>query len=146
MRAHRAFGRSTVACLVVIGLTPVFGCQDLRQVKVLISDYFSSDVKGVTIWSQDAQSGTYLPQSVYRFGKLITDESGSEYVKFTVADDRLQVGVQLAAPVTRDPANPESLIVELSVLRSHGPDLIRASTYNDVGESDLSDGFVDLAG
>jgi hypothetical protein len=122
----------------VLALAPLVGCEGLGQVKVEIPDYASADVRGIKLWKQDATTGGFVPQTVYEFGKIISQD-GVEYVSYTVQDDRYQLDVPLAGVVVRDPDRPESLTVELAVVTAGEFATVRASAFNDIGESALSE-------
>ncbi|MGH0035837.1 MAG: hypothetical protein ACQGVK_12495 [Myxococcota bacterium] len=135
-RAHSRAGTLLVIGLTMIGLSSLVGCDGMGEVKVKIPDYASAQVRGVTLWRQ-AQSGEFVPQTIFELGELVV-HGGVEYVQYTVEDDRFELGVPLAAPVTRDPDEPEALIVHLTVLTSGQSTVLKASTFNEAGESSLS--------
>ena len=139
MRRRMRFTPATcaVTLLTWLALTPLAGCDGLGQVKIMIPDFGSAEVRGVKLWKELGATGEFVPQTVYEFGETIT-QAGVEYVSFTVEDDRFEIDVPLAGVVTRDPDRPEALIVELAVVSMGEAATIRASTFNEAGESSLS--------
>lgn len=126
-----------VTALTLLGLSSLTGCEGMGQVKVVIPDYASAKVRGITLWQLDAATGEFAPRTVYHLGEII-EQGGVEYVRYSVDDDRFELDVPLAAPVTRDPARPEALTLDLTVLTMGEAITVRASTFNEAGESGLS--------
>jgi hypothetical protein len=137
MRTRGRTGAAIVIGLTMLGASSLVGCEGLGEVKVMIPDYSTANVRGVTLWKGTTTTGEFVPQTVYQLGKLMV-YAGVEYVEYTVEDDRFQLDMPLAAPVLRDPDKPDALIVQLSVVSMGEAAIVRASTFNEAGESSLS--------
>ena len=124
-----------LAALPMLLMLPATGC-NLQQFRIAITDFESADVTGIWMWREDA-GGEFERNVEIQLGEPFV-EGGVEMVEYTMIDAATQAEFQFAAPVVRDPANPDRAELDLfSLLWAEGGSY-KASTYNEFGESPLS--------
>ena len=129
--------------LLLLAMAPLSGCEGFGQVRLKIPDYQSANVRGITIWNRDPATGEFVPCSIYKLGEIV-EVDGQEYVEFRLVDERVNTRPTLNALVGRDPSNPDALTIWLPVLTNGDETILRASTFNEAGESGLSSKTIEL--
>lgn len=139
--------RSTLgaACLVALGLlvlaVPLSGCEVVR-VSVIIPDFDSGRVRGVTFWRHEA--GAYVED-----GRLLFEE-----VEYRGADELIRYRfrpchgepsrIAYRARLERSATDPDVVLIELLYPRRSRPGVFRISAFNSGGESAMTDASVNL--
>ncbi len=139
----RSIHRSACAALVLTALA-LTGCE-WKKLNVLIPDFENSVVQGMQLWrAEDEASPIWSEAGQIVFGDRVS--SGDwEGVEFAMLDSQHQpIEYTFAATLVRGgDGDSVTLHFVLSTWREL-PGWIRASTFNAVGESDLSDEAVFL--
>ena len=124
-----------VALVFLISI-PLCGC-DLSKLHVIIPDFDSNRVAGVQVWRLDDGS-----QQPVAGGQLSFSEpyilQGHEVVDYTQVHADGSEGVTFFARVMRDPANPDTVSLDLGYERLEEAGWFKVSTFNSQGSSELS--------
>ncbi len=135
--SRTAFLRTSCA-LVALSLLPLLTACEYRRVTVRIADFESALVEGVRFWRLTEASLQFEPGGSVEFDDPRILESGHEVVDYTVFSPDGEELVTLPAFVLRNPADPDTVTLELQYLRYEDPGWFRITTYNAAGESELS--------
>ena len=125
--------------LVALALLPSLVACDLKSVTVRIADFDSHAVDGVRFHRLDERLGVFVPGGTVRFSEtFIHDHWGEEFVEYTIYDADGQEVISVPVQVLRDPANPDTVTLNLLYNRVEDPGWFRVSSFNAAGESELS--------
>lgn len=128
--------RIVCALAALLLLPSLTGCE-MRSVTVRIADFDSNAVEGVRFWRLDEVVGSFLPGGSLLFGEPVIDRD-LELVSYDVIDPEGTVMTTLTAQVIRDPANPDTVTLDLSYARGEAPGWFKISSFNAAGDSALS--------
>jgi hypothetical protein len=111
----------------------------LGQLRLLIPDYFTNDVKGVQLYRIDDASGQLVDAGRIEFLGLETNKQGIEVLKYTqfTPDDKPWFG-PVFTEVVRDASQPASLEVTLVFLNQLPAGWFKVASYNLFGTSTAS--------
>ncbi|MBW2244463.1 MAG: hypothetical protein JRH01_20965 [Deltaproteobacteria bacterium] len=123
--------------LLVATSTMTTGC-NLRALHIVIPDFETSQVVGVSIWKVDAGQ----PQGIadINFGAITMQNFGAGPIEVIEYDMTQPDGSQISmvTPVIRDPAMPGGIEIHLLFQKMVPSGLFKVSTYNAAGSSPLS--------
>jgi hypothetical protein len=139
----RTIHRSTCAALVLAAVA-LTGC-DWKKIVVRIDDFEVNMIQGMELWMAEAEESEVWSEAArIDFGDCVVDDSG-ETIEYTMVDSQNRpLGNSFPAWVTRDDADG-SVVIHLTFSDwREPPGWIRASTFNVVGDSDLSEEAVFL--
>jgi hypothetical protein len=134
MRRVSLRGLCALAILLVVALS---GCE-YKQVTVRISDLEASQVDGVRFWRLSETSGRFEPGGVIRFTEFGL-RKGVETLFYSVTYADGSEGMTLSSPVVRDPAHPDRVTLNIWYPRLEDEGWFKITSFNQVGESSLSD-------
>lgn len=139
--------RSTLgaAFLVAVGLAvlavPMSGCEVVR-VNLIIPDFDSGRVQGVTFWRQD--DGGYVEDGRLLF-EAVEYRGADELVRYRFRPCHGEPSrIAYRARLERSVTDPDVVLVELLYPRRSRPGLFRISAFNAGGESPMTDASVNL--
>ena len=133
--------RLFVLLFAALAMLPLGGCELGTQFRIVIPDFESAEVEGIWIWREDA-GGDFARDVEIKLGEPFV-EDGVELVEYTFVDPDTEFELQFAAPVVRDAVNPDQAELDLFALLWAGVGTFKASTYNEFGESPLSEQTVE---
>jgi len=113
------------------------GCA-LRWIRVPIPDFDSKGGTGAWGWRQSEQTGQFVRDTEIEIGDLVVAQNGLEIVSIVTTTGPLGERASLPTGVERDAANPDRVTLSLGFTRLSAPGTFKVSTYNDVGDSPLS--------
>jgi hypothetical protein len=117
-----------------------------RTLSLEIPDLEANEIQGIQFWRADDENAELFDQSVRIFLGETSVENGMEIIAFTMADAEGQpIPVSTCAVLVR--GEDEDDPIELHFIFDSWNELpgwIRVSTFNEVGESDLSEEAVFL--
>ena len=120
-------------------LPAVLGCET-KAVRLMIPGFGNGSIEGIWLWRQAEANGQY--ERACRIELYDPQSTGSETEElpyFQVCDGQAGFGgMNLKATITRLPADPGTIVVELWYFRFAPPGQFKASAYNGAGESTLS--------
>jgi len=122
---------------LMVCLAGGMGC-DLQWIRVTIPDFDSKGVTGVWVWRQSEQTGQFVRDTEIEIGDLVVAQNGLEIVSIVTTTGPLGERASLPTGVERDAANPDRVTLSLGFTRLSAPGTFKVSTYNDVGDSPLS--------
>ncbi len=139
-RSVHRFG-CAMLCLIALSLMGALTQCPWYHLVVEVPDFDSNAIEGIQLWrSEDPDS-----PSVVEAGRIVfndcTVENGSEVLTYTMLDSQDEI-LEFWSPVRVERADGESDAVTLRFIFAawtEQPGWIRVSTFNAVGESDLSD-------
>ena len=119
---------------------PFLGC-DPSWVTVVIPDFSSNQIQGVWIWKLSPATNLYQRDTLVQFDGVTTLASGPtlSYATFSSRGD-----LTLTTDLLHNPLNPDVVKLTLSFDRGSIPGVFKVSTFNAVGESELSNNSVSL--
>jgi len=121
---------------LALTIIPLGGCQ-VALFTISIPDFASKAVDGVWLWRLSPATGVYQREMQFVFGNVI-QKGGGESLDYDAQGTDGSSPLSMQAYVTRNPANPDQISVQLIFTRGDQPGYYRASTYNGVGDSPLS--------
>jgi len=134
---ERSIRRAAVFTFAAIALCLV-GCE-LKSFKIWIPDFDSNQVRGVWIYQTSTTSGEFEKLWQLVFTEPF-DKEGMEVLSYTadgfVDEEGNQVHVE--TQVVRNPENSDEVTMQIW-FPCDPPSAIKASTYNAIDESPLSD-------
>jgi hypothetical protein len=136
--------RSFFALAAMLLVLPSSGCDTSKEFRVVIPDFQSAQVQGVWLWRQAPTGGEFERSLEITLGEPFLQD-GREVVEYTMRDPVMQWEVTFVAPVFRDDANPDSAEIQLYALLWASDGLFKASTFNQYGESELSQEEIQIA-
>jgi len=131
--------RSACAALALIALI-LTGCP-LKSLIIEIPDFESNLVQGMQLWRVDDEVGeSFGAASRMVFGDCSLLENGTETLEYTLIDAQNEpVEGTSPAIVVRGRDGDSAVLYFFLQNWSEPPGWIRASSFNDAGESDLSE-------
>lgn len=117
---------------------PLSGCE-LRQIRLMIPDFDSSLVEGVQVWRLDDATGQPVAVGQLTFSEPYVLQ-GEEVVDYTQLHADGSEGITVFTRLVRDPANPDTISIELAYDRLEPEGWFKISTFNSLGDSALSQG------
>ena len=135
--------RSAIAVLALVALS-LTGCP-WKHLAVQIVDFEASEVEGLQLWRGSDQSS----QSLVEAGRLVFGdcylENGTEKMEFTMVNSQNQPVASTNPAVIVRGGDGESAVLHFIFTQwAEPPGWIRASSFNAVGESQLSEEAVFL--
>jgi hypothetical protein len=111
----------------------------LGQLRLLIPDFFTKEVKGVQLYRIDDASGQLVGAGHIEFLGLELNKQGNELLKYTqfTPEDTPWFG-PIFTEVVRDPSQPASLEVTLAFLNQLPAGWFKVASYNLYGTSTAS--------
>ena len=143
-RRHDRATRGLAVC-IVLALAMLCGCQQAQLVTIQIPDFDGSSVDGVWIWRMAGEEGPFERAAEIRILSHHRSGEDGEYVVYSIPDLQGQARVAMPAAVVRDEISPRSAQISFLIHLSQPGGVYRASTYNRVGESDLSSNTLELS-
>ena len=126
-----------VVGLAALALLPLQGCS-LSYFTIAIPDFESKAVQGVWLWRLSPTTGTYERDTQFVF--VATEAvDGSELLTYSAVPGDGAPPVQISTYLTRDGQDPDRASLQLIYTRSSGTGSYRASSYNQLGDSPLTD-------
>ena len=139
--------RSTLgaAVLVVVGLialaVPLSGCEVVR-VSVIIPDFDSGRVQGVTFWRHE--SGGYVEDGRLLF-EAVEYRGADELIRYRFRPCHGEPSrIAYRARLERSVTDPDVVLIELLYPRRSRPGVFRISAFNSGGESPMTEASVNL--
>jgi hypothetical protein len=132
------------AGLLALGLLlfPLGGCER-KDVLIRIPDFESKLVKGIWLWRLSETTGEYERDGEVVFHRLL-QANGREKLEYETIWTGADSGFKLQTDVLRDPLDPDVVTLRLDYFRASAPGDFRASSYNDEGESPLTQESIQL--
>jgi hypothetical protein len=135
--------RSAIAVLALVALT-LTGCP-CKHLAVQIVDFETGEVWGLQLWRGEDQSS----ESLVEAGRLLFGDCyfahGEEWMEFTMVNSQDQpVASYVSALVVRGGDGDSAVLHFIFPEWAESPGWIRASSFNAVGESELSEQAVFL--
>lgn len=134
MRRVSLRGLCALAMLLVVALS---GCE-YRQITVRLSDLEAAQVNGVRFWRLSETSGRFEPGGVVHFGN-IGFRKGVETLFYFVSQADGFTSPSLSSPIVRDPAHPDRVTLQIWYPRLEDQGWFKVSSFNEAGDSSLSD-------
>jgi hypothetical protein len=132
---YRCAITAAVCCVSLLLLACPVG-----QLRVLIPDYVTSEVKGVQIFRVDDVTAELVPAGHVQFQGIENGKNGElmQYEQFDAAGVR-RLG-RVYAQVIRDPSRPSAIELTLSFWNWLPPGWFKVASYNAHGSSPVSTG------
>ncbi len=128
--------RALSFCLLALLAFPMAAC-DVSPVTLMIPDFDSAQVDGITFWRLDGATGQYAEEMSVVFTDVRV-EGSQELVTYHFTTPAVgDTGVWAEGVLTRDAVDPDVVTVELHYLHP-SPGVYKVSTYNAVGDSPMS--------
>jgi hypothetical protein len=127
-----------LAALAVMALAlPLSGCS-IRAIHVIIPDFMSHQVEGVSVFRLDDTTGTPVAAGHIDVSGVQTLPDGSEMLHYQLVTPSGTVYGQIPAVVEEDPSNPDSVGFYLIVDPGAQAGWFKVSSFNAYGASPLS--------
>lgn len=134
---RRASLRATCLLATLLFLPALVACE-FKSVTVQIADFETNSVEGVRFWRLDEALGDFQPGGSVRFSDPYPAGGGLEMIDYTIVQANGEEVLTLPAEVIRDPADPDLVTLVISYGRFEEAGWFRVSSFNAVGDSELS--------
>jgi hypothetical protein len=132
---HRKVTSFALALLVALSLG-ASGCA--RGFRIQIPGFETAGVLGIWIWRAAADGARFERFARIQFGEREQDEAGVEYLPYTFTLDRASVTLQ--SPIERSSGAGGDAVTLQLVFPPQNSGTFKISSYNEVGDSPLSEG------
>ena len=127
-----------LAALAAMSLgLPLCGCS-IRAVHVVIPDFLSHQVEGLTIFRLDDTTGAPVADGRVDVTSVDTLPDGSQVLHYSLITPNGTVYGQIPAAVVDDPSNPDSVGFYLFLDPNSPSGWFKVSSFNAYGSSPLS--------
>ncbi len=138
----RRWLRRTILGTLALAGTSLQGCS-LGWFTISIPDFASKSVGGVWLWHLSAETGLWERDTQIAFGAPSLQADG-EWLTYQAAPLDGSPTFPGWSQVVRSANNPDQVTLQLLFSRAEAAGTYRASTYNDAGDSPLSNESVAL--
>jgi hypothetical protein len=115
--------------------------ENLKVLRLELPSFEEGRIQGIWMWRRSEVDGGFEPVSEIRLLGIATDQ-GQEYLEYRLMDPSGNpLDLVLSAAIAR---TGSSAVVSLWFLRFAEPGAFKASVYNAVGDSGLSEQTIDL--
>jgi len=130
------------AAALALALLPLQGCS-LTYFTLSIPDLGSKDVRGVWLWRLSPVTGQYERDTQFVFTEP-EPAAGDDLLSYTAVASDGSPAVDITTYLIRDPENPDRVTLQLVYGRRGEAGFFRASTYNQMGDSPLTNESIPL--
>ncbi|MGH0037428.1 MAG: hypothetical protein ACQGVK_20565 [Myxococcota bacterium] len=137
-RARRLF-RVALVSLAILSVIPLTAC-NFSTIRLLVTDFDSGAVAGLHFWKLDYAKGTYEEALDLEFIEVV-EQGGGETLVYELWKNGRVIVTSMAVPVERIQGLSDAAVIR-PLLAGLAPGAYRLSSYNEAGDSALSEGWL----